>query len=228
VNDLYEIEEIAYRPHLQSEAITAKVVKYSPKFRIVTLQVTFGRFEFEVTVLNEERPSSSHYFNCKTSRADSSILFAFTEDQEVVIKCFPFSDPTQSSEAFGKALRELCFLKVAHGLGLGPKLTNMSGFDLIFYENCVELSMERCEEIPKVIHSIGDEELKGLKRDLLTLHHFSIVHLDIKPMNILFSPSSKKLVFLDFGFSKLVKEILGQRTRTEFLGTPQYCGPEML
>jgi hypothetical protein len=130
---LYDKVEIAYRSHFQSEEITATVIKNSPKFRIVTLRIIFGRFDFTITIFNEERPSSSHYFNCKPSRPDSTIFFAFADDQETVIKCFPFSDPAKSSEAFGKALREICFLKVAHGLGFGPKLTSINGFDLVFY-----------------------------------------------------------------------------------------------
>jgi serine/threonine protein kinase len=73
--------------------------------------------------------------------------------------------------------------------------------------------MEKCEELPKIIHHVADEQLRELKRSLLALHHFNIVHLDIKPMNILYSPSKKRLVFLDFGFSKLIKETLGQRTK---------------
>ena len=44
--------------------------------------------------------------------------------------------------------------------------------------------------------------------------------MDIKPENIMFSPSQEKLVFIDFGFSELIEEEAGFKTLTSFQGTP--------
>jgi len=45
-----------------------------------------------------------------------------------------------------------------------------------------------------------------LKKSLLKLHLFNIIHFDIKPDNIGFSNHFKKWVFLDFGLTKIIKE----------------------
>ena len=52
---------------------------------------------------------------------------------------------------------------------------------------------------------IEDEDVFALKRKLRLLHNFSVVHVDIKPENIMFSPTSEELVFIDFGFSRVLK-----------------------
>ena len=41
------------------------------------------------------------------------------------------------------------------------------------------------------------------------LHCFKIVHMDIKPENIAYSPHFKKFVLLDFGLSEFIKESVG-------------------
>lgn len=38
------------------------------------------------------------------------------------------------------------------------------------------------------------------------MHTLKMVHLDIKPLNIAYSQSFKKWVFLDFGFTEFIKE----------------------
>ena len=54
------------------------------------------------------------------------------------------------------------------------------------------------------------------------------MHLDIKKMNIMYSPRQKELVFIDFGFSRVIEEKLGFKTLTKFLGSVNYCSPEMV
>ena len=60
------------------------------------------------------------------------------------------------------------------------------------------------------------------------MHRFGVVHLDINPENIMWSPSKKKPVFIDFGFSDVVREECGFKTLTSFHGTPTYASREML
>ena len=50
--------------------------------------------------------------------------------------------------------------------------------------------------------------------DLTILHWLKLVHADIKPENMMFSPAYKKTVFIDFGLSSFVREELGQLTKT--------------
>jgi tRNA A-37 threonylcarbamoyl transferase component Bud32 len=41
------------------------------------------------------------------------------------------------------------------------------------------------------------------------MHKINITHNDIKPQNIVYSNSLKKLVFIDFGLSEFNRQILG-------------------
>ena len=54
-----------------------------------------------------------------------------------------------------------------------------------------------------------------------------VVHRDIKPTNILFSPTFNKNVFIDFGGTEVLKEFLGEKTVTRFVGTASYCSDEV-
>jgi serine/threonine protein kinase len=51
------------------------------------------------------------------------------------------------------------------------------------------------------------------------MHSLKIVHRDIKFDNIMFSPTYKRNVFIDFGGCIFLKEQLGYRTLTKFYGT---------
>ncbi len=41
--------------------------------------------------------------------------------------------------------------------------------------------------------------------NLAKLHRFKIMHQDIKPDNLMYSNTLKKIVFIDFGFSSIIK-----------------------
>lgn len=58
------------------------------------------------------------------------------------------------------------------------------------------------------------------------MHMLQVVHRDIKPTNILFSPTFNKNVFIDFGGTEVLKEFLGKKTLTKFIGTASYCSDE--
>jgi serine/threonine protein kinase len=68
--------------------------------------------------------------------------------------------------------------------------------------------------------------LKELKVRLFWLHQLNIVHLDIKPENITFSPSTG-LVFIDFGLSNILEEKAGVKSSVGFSGSINFCSPEM-
>ena len=57
---------------------------------------------------------------------------------------------------------------------------------------------------------------------MVNLHALKIVHNDINPSNIMFSPKFQKTVFIDFGFSKLLNEEIGFKTLTAFKGTAEF------
>ena len=80
--------------------------------------------------------------------------------------------------------------------------------------------MEVCEQSQQ-------ESLNTLYDSLSLMHSFGIVHGDVKPENIMWSPSFKKNVFIDFGLSTVVKEKPGQKTYTGFCGTFEHSYSEM-
>jgi serine/threonine protein kinase len=55
----------------------------------------------------------------------------------------------------------------------------------------------------------------------------NLVHLDIKPLNIMYSKEFNKIVFIDFGISSLISQTIGYKTMTNFMGTVLYCSQEM-
>lgn len=57
---------------------------------------------------------------------------------------------------------------------------------------------------------------------LKKLHSLKIVHRDIKPNNICWSPTFSKYVLIDFGLSTLIKETRGTKTYSIFVGTLAY------
>lgn len=85
--------------------------------------------------------------------------------------------------------------------------------------------MELCADTKKVSEQITNKHFSALKTKLQLLHRMGIVHVDIKPDNIMFSRGRKDLVFIDFGFSKAIEEPLGFKSSTLFAGTFEYCSP---
>jgi serine/threonine protein kinase len=59
------------------------------------------------------------------------------------------------------------------------------------------------------------------------MHQINLIHMDIKPENIMFSTVYSKYVFIDFGLSMFVKEKLGFKTTTHFVGSLKYSTKEM-
>ncbi len=59
------------------------------------------------------------------------------------------------------------------------------------------------------------------------MHSLKIVHCDIKPQNIAFSPNFDDLIFLDFGLTRIIKERAGEKTMTAFMGTYLYVSSAM-
>ena len=88
--------------------------------------------------------------------------------------------------------------------------------------------MEYCEVYSEIKEKeIFDKCEKNCFENLKTMHQLKIVHRDIKEKNIGWSPSLKKWVFLDFGFTTCLEENFGEQTKTEFIGTIGYTLNEL-
>ena len=98
-------------------------------------------------------------------------------------------------------------LRVASALDCAPKIDRIFGFDMLMYKECIEFPMEVCQKTEK-----NPFETEEIYKNLAIFHRLKIVHQDIKPENIMFSPSKKKIVFVDFGLSRIIEEELGKQT----------------
>ena len=63
--------------------------------------------------------------------------------------------------------------------------------------------MEYCDGAKIFDEAITQDELA---QNLFKMHALNLVHLDIKPANIAFSPQFDRWVFLDFGYTQFIKE----------------------
>lgn len=55
------------------------------------------------------------------------------------------------------ALKEIFLMKIADLIGAGPHLPSELGFDLIIYDNCAEIVMEKCLQPKEVSNEVyGD------------------------------------------------------------------------
>jgi serine/threonine protein kinase len=113
---------------------------------------------------------------------------------------------------------------IAAALGVGPSNSCLYGFDLVAFRDEIVFCMEFCEGIK----TLSNLDVDQIKHKLRSLHRLQIVHLDIKPENIGFSPLIFSPVFIDFGFSKVLKEELGSKTLSSFMGSINYCCKEMV
>lgn len=63
--------------------------------------------------------------------------------------------------------------------------------------------------------------------NLALLHKFHLIHMDIKPDNLMLSPTFRKAVFIDFGLSRFIREQISYQSMTKFSGSYNFCSPEM-
>ena len=83
--------------------------------------------------------------------------------------------------------------------------------------------MEQCREIElKTDTRMAEEKQRDIREALAILHSFKVVHMDIKPENLAYSPHNKKYVLLDFGFAEMISEDIGEKTWIKPKGTFNY------
>lgn len=120
-----------------------------------------------------------------------------------------------------KIIIEYCIAKLCSILKIGPCMKLMFGFDLIIYDHYVEYAMEYCMDASQADSFKPSDLWESLK----LLHELRIVHGDIKPDNVMWSPTYRKLVFVDFGLSCCPSQKIGEMTYTVYFGTPMFSSP---
>ena len=98
------------------------------------------------------------------------------------------------------------------------------GFNIIIYSECIEFTMEFCDHNHYLSTGLEDD----LKSALRKLHHFKIIHHDIKPSSIMFRPTGEA-VLIDYGLShhNQLPDLLQEEFRIPY-GTAPYMAPERL
>ena len=113
-------------------------------------------------------------------------------------------------------------MKLFSDLKIGPKVWPCFGFDALMFSECIEFGMEACQKMTQL-----NFDQHSLFTNLAIIHRLKLIHQDIKPLNIMWSPSQNKIVFIDFGFCTFLKETVGQKVMTTFRGSINYCSKEM-
>ena len=72
-----------------------------------------------------------------------------------------------------------------------------------------------------------EKNQEELKQGLIKMHCLIIVHLDLKQAKISFSHQFKKWIFLDFCFTKFIKEKFFEKTLTYFIGIYDFASSDM-
>jgi serine/threonine protein kinase len=147
-----------------------------------------------------------------------TIYFRELSQQKFAIKCIP----SQHYSCRNNAIKEYFLTKVASFAGIGPKVESYFGFDILIFADCIEFGMERCERV-----NVHNSHQWQLYENMALMHQIGIIHQDIKPENIMFSPTFDRPIFIDFGLSRIVSEKIGFKTLTNYVGCINYWGPEM-
>ena len=77
--------------------------------------------------------------------------------------------------------------------------------------------------LPEEDTDFVEDLFQGLKK----MHSLKIVHRDIKERNVAWSHHFQRWVFIDFGFATVLKEKIGEKSTTKFIGTYRYTTPEL-
>lgn len=142
----------------------------------------------------------------------------FRDNQPVLLG----KDEFANREELNGTILEVAIAKLCSFYEIGPKFETDLGFDLVCFSDCTEFHMELCEPAHNEL-ILGSRSI--LESSLRTMHSIGLIHKDIKPSNILFSPSVGKCVFIDFGISHFVVESHRQKSPTFYEGTPYYLSP---
>ena len=103
-----------------------------------------------------------------------------------------------TSPSMQKIIKEYCIGKISSALECGPFIGNILGFDMIVFNNRIEFAMEQC--LP--LYEVSDWKSDVLLEEMMTLHNYKVVHLDINPANVMYSRKYENWFSLTLGFPK--------------------------
>ena len=158
------------------------------------------------------------------SGAFSNIYLLNMRGKYYVVKSQPVREQDRAAlnHQIDEVIREFTFFKIASALGIGPCIENIFGYDIICYNDRIEFAMEHCGN-----DGYANDKYEQLFEAMKEMHSLKIVHRDMKPDNVDWSPHFSRWVFLDFGFATVLEEEVGWKSRTKFIGTYSYTTREL-
>lgn len=163
-----------------------------------------GPFTFEIVLLNIECKAPQHNSSVVGTGAYGKIFFVRVGEEVKAKKRVLFRN-LETSLASNQELKlvvganhpeiveimqEYCLAKICSLLKIGPKIMSWGRIDLICYQDCMEFSMEYCSGMEVAFSKLTFQDVRRrLIRNIRMLHMLRIIHKDIKPDNLLYSPS---------------------------------------
>lgn len=182
-------------------------------------KVNIGHFQLALLILNVEGRSPLSDARPSDCGSFGKIYFKIVLEETVAVKSFLFDDQSKN-QVLEAVIKECSLLKISNLLQCAPAVGRGTGFDILVYDDCIQFSMEKGLKVT----SLNKKDNAGLYNCLAKLHALKIIHYDIKPPNICYSPLLQTLIFIDFGFSDIVSEPCGLKSYVSFKGSPAFCG----
>lgn len=85
-----------------------------------------------------------------------------------------------------EVIGEYAFAKLSAALGVGVQVGSPDHpFEVICYSNCIEFFMEKCRGSDMLVPVELPATIERVKYCVAVMHHFGLIHKDIKPQNVL-------------------------------------------
>lgn len=201
-----------------------KLISFTNEGRVVAYKVFMGPFVMKMVVLHHVRRGPL----LKTKErigfgGYGSIYVRLLCSKEFVIKVLLLDEKNNTSQQILDAIKEASIYKLCSFLRIGPRVETKIPFDLVCYQDRVQFHLELCEPVAS-LNSLQEE---NLIKNMAVLHHYHLVHKDIKPCNTLWSPIYQKVVLTDFGLAAYVEEVAGEKSLTGSEGSVGYMSLAM-
>ena len=102
---------------------------------MIRLEVQLASFLIEIVVLNVQGKSEAHSFE-NISDTVSPVFINEQKLKNTAVKCTPINN-SSFIELFFRVIKEYVIYKICSILHIGPALSNIFGFDIIVYDDCI-------------------------------------------------------------------------------------------
>lgn len=136
--DQLRANNIFFLSNQTQSAFFISTLSHTLNYEAVRLSVQITHITIEIVILNVKGSSPTHSLQ-NLSQTKASI-FKLSSNKNHIIKCLTFPH-VPFEDQLAMAIKEYCLLKIASILGVGPKLKNLFGFDLVVYDECIEFCM---------------------------------------------------------------------------------------